>query len=90
MTVTLDIKPETERRLRRKAEQEGQDFPQYLEALLDENAEAADETEEAEGSAYDLFAGRIGRIQGSGEAFSQNCGERFTQYVVEKHKAGDL
>lgn len=52
----------------------------------------AEEPEEelAEGTLADLLAGRIGVVKGSGEAFSQNCGERFTEYVVKKHREGKL
>ncbi len=46
--------------------------------------------EAEEGSAAELFAGRIGLIHGASEAFSQDCGQRFTEYVAEKHRAGQL
>ncbi len=89
MTLVLELSPETEARLQRKAERAGQSLPDYLLAVAD--AEAGEEVMNAsEGSAADLFAGRIGRIKGSTEAYSQNCGQRFTEYVVEKHKAGNL
>jgi len=88
MTLMLELSPETEARLRRKAERAGQSLPDYLLAVADAEAEE-EEAEATEGSA-DLFAGRIGRIKGSTEAYSQNCGQRFTEYVVEKHKAGNL
>ena len=89
MTLMLELSPETEARLRRKAERAGQSLPDYLLAVAEaeEDEEGPDATE---GSAADLFAGRIGRIKGSTEAYSQNCGERFTEYVVEKRKAGNL
>ncbi len=32
----------------------------------------------------------IGRLDGSNESLSENCGERFTDYLVEKQKAGKL
>jgi hypothetical protein len=32
----------------------------------------------------------VGSLQGTGESFSQDCGERFTDYLVEKKKAGRL
>ena len=31
-----------------------------------------------------MFAGRIGRIDGSTEAYSQNCGQRFTDYLLSE------
>jgi hypothetical protein len=39
---------------------------------------------------YDFLAGDIGVVEGFGEALSENCGERFTDWLVEKHKAGRL
>lgn len=89
MTLMLELSPETEARLQRKAERAGQSLPDYLLAVADAE-EDEEELDVAGGSAADLFAGRVGRIKGSTEAYSQNCGERFTQYVVEKHKAGNL
>ncbi len=52
----------------------------------------AEEPEEelAEGTMYDLLKPYIGIVNGSDEALSQNCGERFTEYVVKKHREGKL
>ena len=119
MTVTLDLNPQTETRLRRKAERAGQSLPDYLltvadadaedegtpvaegsafdlfEGLLGQVASSGDEQEDEEAqtpesSAADLFAGRLGRIKGSAEPYSQNGGQRFTDYLLEKQKAGNL
>lgn len=39
----------------------------------------------------DLFAGRVGRIRSGGiERLSEACGERFTDYVEAKRRAGCL
>jgi hypothetical protein len=39
----------------------------------------------------DLFAGRVGRIRSGGrEQLSEACGEKFTDYVEAKRKAGRL
>ncbi len=89
MTLTLELSPDLEARLQRKAKRAGQSLPDYLLAVAD----AEDEEEEAsatEGSAADLFAGRIGCIKGSSEAYSQSCGQRFTEYLAGKHQAGIL
>lgn len=89
MTLMLELSPDTEARLRRKAERAGQSLPDYLVAVADAEVEE-DEASIADGSAADLFAGRIGRIKGSSEAYSQNCGQRFTEYLAKKHQAGSL
>lgn len=60
-----------------------------LSAQFASNGEHAEEPvveDTSTGTLYDLLAGRIGLIQGSGEAFSRNCGQRFTEYVVQKHQ----
>ena len=113
MTVTLDLKPETETRLWRKAERAGQSLPDYLRTVADAEAED-EETPVGEISAFDLFegllgqvtsrtdgqeakeaqtpgsspadlfTGRLGRLKSSAEVCSQNCGQRFTDYLLEK------
>ena len=35
---------------------------------------------------YEFLGDFVGAIEGSGEAFSENCGERFADYLVEKHR----
>ncbi len=96
MTVILELPPEMETRLRRKAERAGQDLPSFLLTVADREAQEETEEEEIveeeqEGSAYDLFKGHIGRINGSREAcWSENCGEKFTEGMVEKRRQGHL
>lgn len=47
--------------------------------------------EEGAKTLADLFAGREGRIQsGSKERLSETCGEKFTDYLEAKRKAGHL
>ncbi len=42
-------------------------------------------------SLADLFAGRVGTIKSGGtEALSENCGERFTDYLEQKRREGRL
>jgi hypothetical protein len=42
-------------------------------------------------SLADLFKGRIGRFNSGGkEALSQNCRERFTDYLEQKRREGRL
>ena len=36
---------------------------------------------------YDHLDGFIGKFDGTGEAFSENCGKRFADALAEKHKA---
>ena len=83
MILTLELSSNLEVRLRRKAQWARQSLPDYLLAVADAE-EDAEEPDASEGSAADLFAGRIGRIDGSTEAYSQNCGQRFTDYLLSE------
>jgi len=39
----------------------------------------------------DLFAGRVGHIRSDGrQRLSEECGEKFTDYLEEKRRAGHL
>jgi len=89
MIITLEIAPETEARLRRRASLAGQEIADYLLAVAEGTVQEDDE-EEPEGSAYDLFAEHIGRVRGSHEALSQDTGARFTQGLIDKRDAGHL
>ena len=53
---------------------------------------AADKSTQKEAkSLADLLAGHIGTVHSGGkEALSQNCGERFTDYLVQKRREGRL
>jgi len=91
MTITLTTDIET--MLAILASRQGKTLEQLALETLREHLTPAlkSEVDDAdEGSAADLFAGRIGLIQGASEAFSQDCGERFAEYVAEKHQAGRL
>jgi hypothetical protein len=39
---------------------------------------------------FDFLAGHIGMVEGSTEAFSDNCSQRFTDVLVEKQQRGRL
>ena len=89
MTILLDLTPDTEARLRSRASREGQDAQAVALRLLTERL-AEEETEEEGGaptgrSMADLFAGRVGLVAGSGEAYSKDGGRRFAEGLARKH-----
>ncbi len=91
--MTITITPEIEKGLTAEAQRQGTTPETLALDALQERFVRETHREEAgatEGSAYDLFVGRIGGIHGSHEALSQNTGERFTEYVVKKHQEGHL
>ena len=90
MTLMLELSPDTEARLRRKAERAGQSLSDYLLAVADAEGDE-EETDASEGSAADLFAGRIGRFRSGGDGdWSQDTGRKFAKGMAEKRRQGRL
>ena len=90
MTLTLELSPETEARLQRKAERVGQSLPDYLLAVADAEAEE-EEAEALEGSAFDLFDGLIGQVGSGGVGhWSQDTGRKLAEGMAEKRRQGHL
>ncbi len=90
MTLMLELEPEVETRLRKKAERAGQSLPEYLIAVADAEPEEAG-NDASEGSAYDLFEGRIGLFGSGGDGeWSQDTGRKFAEGMAEKRRQGRL
>lgn len=90
MTLMLELSPDTEARLQRKAERAGQSLPEYLIAVADAEVEK-EKAGEGEGSAYDLFEGLIGQVSSDGTGrWSEDCGKKFAEGMVEKRRQGHL
>lgn len=50
-----------------------------------------DTPDTSEGTAADLFTGRLGRIHSGGDGrWSESCGERFVEGMEEKRRQGHL
>ena len=96
MTLTITLAPEEETRLRHRAEQQGQPTEAVAAALLKQVLQADTPPAEAPpggmtDAEFDAYWGPyIGVIHGSHEPLSENCGERFTEYLVEKKQQGHL
>lgn len=93
MTLTLELTPAQEKRLREKAAEAGQEPQAYLLTAADIDDAEADkkEIEDAPtGSAYDLFKGRIGLFHGSGANLSENAEQLVAEIIAEKHQQGHL
>lgn len=90
MTITLP--PEIEAPLSEQARQYGT-TPESLAVETLRKAFATQKIEEPqahERTLYDRLSPYIGAVEGTGESFSENCGERFTDYLVEKKQRGHL
>ena len=95
MTLTLELPPEKEARLRQKAQAQGIAVEDYaIDALMqtvDETAPAADGRTLAE-----ALVGLIGVVDsgkhngGKASHAAENSGEVFGEILLEKHKAGHL
>lgn len=91
MTITIELTPEKEEALREKAAQQGKDAAAYVAALVEQDIEGQEGEQDAPKTLADYLAGHIGVFNSGGkERLSQNGGELFTDYLVEKHKAGHL
>ena len=53
------------------------------------SSEASGGAEAAE-SLWDFLSGYVGTVSGATEALSEDCGQRFTDDLVEKQKQGHL
>ncbi len=90
MTLMLELSPDTEARLQRKAERAGQSLPEYLIAVADTEVEE-EEADASDGSAYDLFEGLIGDFGSGGDGkWSQDTGRKFAEGMAEKRRQGRL
>lgn len=89
MSIVLDLIPDAEARLRRRASRDGEDAQAVALRLLTERL-TEEEGEEEESlptgrSMADLFAGRVGLVAGSGDAYSEDGGRRFAEGLARKH-----
>ncbi len=48
------------------------------------------DTSSQESSLFDFLSGYIGTVEGTGEALSENCGQRFADGLVAKQEQGRL
>ena len=51
---------------------------------------ATPDSSAGEASLFDFLSGYIGTVEGTGEALSENCGQRFAEGLVAKHEQGCL
>ncbi len=88
--MTITITPEIENELTAEAQRQGM-TPETLALDALQERFAPNETGEApEGSAYDLFAGRIGGIHSGGGRWSENTGAKFVEGMEGKRRQGRL
>jgi len=89
MTITLP--PDIEGQLVEQALKQGT-TPERL--ALDSHRTlflpAAGEGQQAEETLFDFLSGYVGTINGTTEALSEDCGQRFTEGMMDKQRQGHL
>jgi hypothetical protein len=88
MTITLP--PEIEAPLAEQARQRGTTPESLAVETLRQAFQKPAEEPPPGGTLYDALKDYSGVVEGTGESFSENCGERFTDYLVEKKRRGHL
>ena len=90
--TTITLPPEVEEPLTEAARKQGT-TPELLAVdclrKLFISAPASDTSVEGE-SLFDFLSGYVGTVSGSTEAFSENCGRRFAEGLVEKQRRGHV
>ena len=91
--ITISLPPDIEGLLTAEAARRGT-TPQLL-ALdglrkLFGSPPASDKPPDDATTLFDFLAGYIGTVNGSTEAFSENCGQRFAEGLIEKQERGRL
>lgn len=98
MTITINLPPEEEARLQRRAARQGKDLNDFVRGVVQREAiqESYLEGPEQGQSLAEALEGLIGvlssREKNDGQVshVAENTGEEFTTMIVEKHKAGQM
>jgi hypothetical protein len=88
MSITIQLAPEVEAQLREKAARMGQDPAAYIASLVNQDLGPGESPPK---TLADMLEGRVGRINSGGkEKLSEECGEKFADYLVQKQREGHL
>jgi hypothetical protein len=97
MAIIVDVSPEEEARFRVRAEEMGQDLPDYTLALLRRDSAGGQTDAPIEGddappqrTLAEALEGLTGVVNSGGKFPGRDSGRIFTEMIVEKHKAGRL
>lgn len=96
MTITIDLPPDEEARLQKRAARQGKDLNRFVRDVVQQEAAREsylDQPQEGQ-SLAEALEGLIGVLNSSEKNggkvshVAENTGEEFTNILVEKHKAG--
>ena len=88
--TTIILPPDLEADLAQQATREGKTLETVAIERLRQSSSVPESMKVAPKNLKEFLGDMIGRLEGNGEALSENCGERFTEYLVEKQKAGKI
>ena len=90
MAITLNLAPEQEAQVRRKALAQGRKAENYAaEVVMRDISSAANEP--AAPSLAELLHGRIGLFESDGAAYeAQEASQAFAEHLADKHRTGNL
>lgn len=89
--TTITLPPEIEQSVARQAERQGTTLELLaLDALRQTFTPVSEGPETAENpkTLYDFMQGLIGTVDGSAEPYSENCGEKFADGLIQKQQEG--
>ncbi len=90
MEIMIELNEESAQRLQQEASRRGLEVSEYARTLLENSLPPL--TENDSGETLDkALAGLIGLVKSDGRRrWSENGGEKFTDYLVQKRKEGHL
>ncbi len=88
--TTITLPPEIEQSVARQAERQGTTIEWVALDTLRRTFAAPGEEPSRPETMYDFMQGFIGTVDGSSEAYSENCGEKFAEGMAQKQREGKL
>ncbi len=85
MTVTIDLSPDLEARLRSRAARGGKDIESFVRSLVEREALNPEDASEG-GSLADLLVGRVGLFHSGGKCNSRETGKAFTDLLEARRE----
>lgn len=90
--TTITLPPEIEETVAQQAQRQGTTTELLALDVLRRSFAPPPEAEKADmgDTLYDFLRGYIGTVNGSSEAFSEDCGEKFAEGMAQKQQEGRL